>query len=495
MKIKSVENNNLPKLSWLLRIETDNPVAQLKHGSWVECDDDFFVEGVWEGDYENKDIHKAKALMGSGGRITDESIILCCPSHTSEGLFSISKGGVSYFSNSIPFILSESKENLDKTYLDYENDILSISDGLNKYKRSIPTQNSVLNIHYFSNLKVNSNGDIKAIEKERELPFVNFKAYYNYLLETLELININASHSARKKKFEPITFCSNGYDSATCAALGKKIGCDIAVVYESKRKYKSDSGKEVVKALGYNTIIEKEETDYLNYNIDYEFVSSGELGTSIFFASSEKELEGKFLLSGLHGDKVWGLDISSNDDLKRSFFPDTAKKEFRLRVGFINVIVPFIGVTNHRDIFKISQSEEMKPWTLGNDYDRPIPRRIVEEQGVPRSSFGINKEGGAGSSLRFANLSFLKKNMSPSCYEEFETFYLKHRRFRVKHLKRNILYLIYCADIFLYQRNVHLLEKIFKISKWDRRYKCSPWAPSYLFHWGVEKLKGVYSSK
>jgi hypothetical protein len=33
----------------------------------------------------------------------------------------------------------------------------------------------------------------------------------------------------------------------------------------------------------------------------------------------------------------------------------------------------------------------MKPWRLGIEYDRPIPRRIAEEAGVRRDAFGIQK--------------------------------------------------------------------------------------------------------
>ncbi len=33
----------------------------------------------------------------------------------------------------------------------------------------------------------------------------------------------------------------------------------------------------------------------------------------------------------------------------------------------------------------------MKHWSIGTDYDRPIPRRIAEDAGVPRQSFGQEK--------------------------------------------------------------------------------------------------------
>jgi hypothetical protein len=33
----------------------------------------------------------------------------------------------------------------------------------------------------------------------------------------------------------------------------------------------------------------------------------------------------------------------------------------------------------------------MKPWSVGNNYDRPIARRIIEEAGVDRRAFGMRK--------------------------------------------------------------------------------------------------------
>ena len=36
----------------------------------------------------------------------------------------------------------------------------------------------------------------------------------------------------------------------------------------------------------------------------------------------------------------------------------------------------------------------MRPWSVGGGYDRPIPRRIAEEAGVPRQHFGQRKMGG-----------------------------------------------------------------------------------------------------
>jgi len=54
-----------------------------------------------------------------------------------------------------------------------------------------------------------------------------------------------------------------------------------------------------------------------------------------------------------------------------------------------------MGARQKTDIVRITESSEMDSWRLGNTYDRPIPRRIAEEAGVPRHLFGQDKMASA----------------------------------------------------------------------------------------------------
>jgi hypothetical protein len=102
------------------------------------------------------------------------------------------------------------------------------------------------------------------------------------------------------------------------------------------------------------------------------------------------------LLTGINGDIVWsrepiakrtGLDSS----IRRGDLGGHGMSELRLLVGFIQLPLPFMGARRKPDLVRITESSDMAPWRVGTAYDRPIPRRIAEEAGVPRHLFGQSK--------------------------------------------------------------------------------------------------------
>ena len=143
-------------------------------------------------------------------------------------------------------------------------------------------------------------------------------------------------------------------------------------------------------------------------------------------AHIEQHCSAAVLFTGYHGDKVWDLhtpDEFLGEELAQKTGANFGFSEIRLKSGFINVAVPFILARNIRSIIAISRSEEMKPWSLHNDYDRPIARRIAESSGVLREAFGMHKKGIAqhyyrlplSCGLRRLFLQYLKKqyNLNP----------------------------------------------------------------------------------
>jgi hypothetical protein len=101
------------------------------------------------------------------------------------------------------------------------------------------------------------------------------------------------------------------------------------------------------------------------------------------------------LFSGYHGDKVWERDPGAKyvgDVLVRGDSSGLNLSEIRLVAGFVNLPVPFIEARSTASINRVSNSAEMEQWRLGTNYDRPIPRRILESEGVPRDLFGTRKK-------------------------------------------------------------------------------------------------------
>ena len=62
----------------------------------------------------------------------------------------------------------------------------------------------------------------------------------------------------------------------------------------------------------------------------------------------------------------------------------------RLKLG-ISCFLPLFGAIEWPSIHEITKSDDMKQYSIGGNYDRPIPRRIFENKGVDRKMFGQSK--------------------------------------------------------------------------------------------------------
>jgi hypothetical protein len=126
--------------------------------------------------------------------------------------------------------------------------------------------------------------------------------------------------------------------------------------------------------------------------------------------------EAAVLYTGYHGDVVWKRSTETPepiDDIRRKDVSGLNLSEVRLAAGFFNLAVPFIYARNMADITAISGSPAMQAWSISQDYDRPIPRRIVESAGVPRGLFGQRKR---------AQVRFYGDPRDPALCAEFRAY-------------------------------------------------------------------------
>jgi hypothetical protein len=113
-------------------------------------------------------------------------------------------------------------------------------------------------------------------------------------------------------------------------------------------------------------------------------------------AGAERQLAGRVLLTGYHGDKVWAKDTENlSEDVVRGDSSGLSLSEYRLWADFIHCPIPFWGVRQIAELNRLSNSPEMRPWDIPGDYSRPIPRRIVESAGGSRDAFGVTKRASA----------------------------------------------------------------------------------------------------
>jgi hypothetical protein len=237
---------------------------------------------------------------------------------------------------------------------------------------------------------------------------VDYVAYASLMQVTLDRVIRNACDPARRQGFRPLCMISRGYDSVAVAALASKAGCTEAVTYResgSDNGTVNDDGSEIGRVLGYRTTAyERREPTETLCEGDEEFYLEP-WGVDREMTPMEAQLAGSILLSGRStsgweagGGARWGLPGNSGlPDLQRPipYTPGCAPTDFRMRVGFLHFSVPAIGAIYAPALHRLTESQAMRPWSVGGGYDKPIPRRIAEEAGVPRQLFGFFKMGGS----------------------------------------------------------------------------------------------------
>jgi hypothetical protein len=168
-----------------------------------------------------------------------------------------------------------------------------------------------------------------------------------------------------------------------------------------------DSGRLVGQALGLEVIETERESGAQSFEDVAEFLATGMGGEDCCYRSFASFLDKRVLLTGFHGDSIWGMHSQPNGSLIRGDLCGCSLQEFRLRRNYIHIPVPLIGARRHAEIAAISQMEEMSAYRLNNEYDRPICRRLLEECGVARELFGQEKK--AASDLFFVNPASLPR--------------------------------------------------------------------------------------
>ena len=372
------------------------------------------VEGVWDGDFSSGKFHKAENIFGSGIRIDGERVYFVPSCALVDHLFYCLDGERLLVSNSLVLLLGYTGAALDDTH-DYYSESTSIAKGMRDYKKEFRVVHPSIQCFYqvfYENIVVTKDGILFEMKNGLH-EITSFEHYYTLLWSILSRIRDNYQDPERIIPLSAFTTLSSGYDSTAVTCLAKHLGVDTCFTVKKSAswmqwssKYSTDDGALAAQALNLNVIyvdassssISEDELYFLstNYGKSQESAVYNEIAFFPIAAHIEHRCSMAVLFTGYHGDKVWDINTLEEflgQDLAQANGANFGLSEIRLKSGFINVAVPFILARNIRSLVAISHSDEMKPWSLGNDYDRPIARRIAESSGIPRKAFGMQKKG------------------------------------------------------------------------------------------------------
>lgn len=397
-----------PALAWIARLTPGSREVLVFHGPRVETRDDWFGEIVWAGKFDQADFDQTDVVFGSGARIRHDQLVLVPAGSTVDRLQSINHRGHFFVSNSLACLLAQVGGNPEVTDRNHFERLGTIRRGIDDYERFISTSAGPARLTYFHNLHWNGE---QLIEKEKPDTaaggFADFDSYRRHLVQSLRALGENAQDQRRRFPMRLLGTVSAGYDSAACAVLAREAA-GLADAITLARPDGTDAGQLIAARLGLSlTQFEREawcNPAHSGEPPEAPFIAGDAKGEDVFLRSAQSALAGCLLLTGHHGGGMWQrYSRNCSPKLARGDRSGLALTEWRLSAGFVHCPVPYIGACHHPDIQRIGQSEQMSAWRTGNGYDRPIPRRIIEEAGVPRESFGWTKR--AGSVLLFRSAS------------------------------------------------------------------------------------------
>lgn len=401
-------NLSIPRLSWVARRQSG--VWDFTVGEAVESRGFGFFEGVWDGDFTAFRPDLADHRCGSGMFMTESGPTFLA-SFAGEPLYVLieKSSGDARVSNSPIFALTSAGivpggRDFDELTADLKSRAMVLGELGVERAPTLLSENPTHALHMLSyfNFRVTDTGRVARHWTVPRREFRTFEQYRALLSTTLDRLLRNGESPGRRRRLAPIVPISRGYDSTACAVIAAEVGCREAITLDVTVEGRHDSGEENARALGLDVSVHQHfyGDDLPSLSVAQigpmdeavaEFVATAGHPGNILYSTFAHRLRDRILISGAGGDPYWPREVTATSGFTRTAQYIRGTLEFRLRVGFANVPLPCVGVRFIPAIAALSRSEEMADFTVGGDYDRPVPRRIIEEAGLARDAFGSAK--------------------------------------------------------------------------------------------------------
>ena len=500
---------HLPPLSWCARLRPGEP-ARVRHGAGVETRDTGFVEGAWAGDFDAFDFDTTPMLCGSGARARDGVVVFAAPSHPLERLFVMKRRDELLVSNSLVFVLVEAGDGLDLSHPGYFFDFMErCRRGIAPPVTALPTRNGQT-VELFPCCNVRVGADRAPVFQPKTFgpPPQTYAHLFRLVLDTTKALAANAATSGRTQTYRMVAACSRGYDSTAAASMASLAGCRDGVTYVRsmarsghpitglREEAADDSGADSLRALGMRVHeFNREDARRLKGFARAEFfINAAVAVTDATAAVMADMLPGSIYVSGRHAERYWGptrrcarRNMREVDDCLLS---GHGLGEYRLRLGFVHLPLPYIGALHGPALYRITHSREMDPWRLGTGYyDRPIARRMAEEAGVPRENFGHRKLGTAMAAWRDLNAesqadfnAFVASEIPEVIRRGLDP---RPRSERIDNHRRLAYFRTHYAHL-------PMGDRLIRASGLERLHVLFNSVNQYQFHWGFERTRDRY---
>jgi hypothetical protein len=386
---------NWPPLAWIARCRAGDPVVRVRHGAQVEVRPEWLCEAIWDGPFAQGDFDRTDLVFGSGIRLRDDGVVFVSAGSTVDRLHVLSGDGEVLVSNSLACLLAVGDVTVDEAYPDWFGLFVSVKRGIDAYERRLPMRGGAhVELVYFRNLFWDGRA---LVERDKPSPlrdFGTFAGYHGFLTAAVQRLAGNMADPARGHRYRMLGTLSSGYDASTTAVLCHGAGMTQAISSRQARGGGgADDGRAVADRLGLELLLFDRAAWQDKELPELPFLAGNPRGGEVFLSGAEDLLRGRVLVTGFHGDKVWGKETKAlGPDVVRGDMSGLSLCEYRLGLGFIHFPPAFMGVRQIGDVNRLSNSAELAPWDVPGEYSRPICRRIVEDAGVPRGAFGTRKK-------------------------------------------------------------------------------------------------------
>lgn len=487
---------NWPGLAWVARCQPNSPV-HVFHGPIVEVSDEWFGEIIWDADYGNADFDRSPHAFGSGGRARSDEFVFVGSCSVVDRLHWSIRDKTTWVSNSIAGLTRllglRAHTNLSR----YPTIFRSICYGIHHYQKIVPFVGGDVHLTYLANLHWDGQTLIERPKPTTKYVLPNYQSYRDQLSRTIRAISENWADTRRRHPFGSVSSLSTGYDSPAATVLAIEAGLSDAITIRKGRSGDIDDGSTIARYLGVKIHIISRDAWREQPAAECTFIASDAKGEDVYFAGASEVLKQRVLMTGYGGTRVWGLKPQLCEDYQRGDQSGLSHCEPRLHYGYIHLPVPFLVAGQTADLRRISLSSEMQPWHVESSYNCPLARRIVEDAGVPRSAFGMQKK--AASVLLFDRESFL----TPKAHVEFKAWYAQNIRgfcaFRFACTQRTELTFCGILKVVLWGAawlaRVTDIGAIKRIANSSRLNELARFEPLYrhLFPWALERTQAEYT--